>query len=275
MKKESKNISIILPIHQVIESEKFMIHRSIKSVMDCISNYNGELELIISTKSDLIGDIKSLIDTHFTSIDALDLRFVESDKSDFFTLFQAGVDASKYEYFSLFEYDDMYTDKWFNMWETYRYTHEDVSVFLPITIRTNVDGTGWLFGNEIVWANSFSEEMGFVDSDSLLSFMDYTLSGGIFNKEDFNKIGGFKSSMSFMYGAEFLLRLTHNKLRCYVVPKEGYIHTVDRPDCMLTTLAGGLTDDDIAKWRTLAQKESAYFEDRGTTISDIKEEVLE
>lgn len=273
-KTANKNISIVMPVHQVVETEKNMISRAIKSVVDCSANYTeGKLELVISTTKYLSDDILQIAEK-VDSFNSLKVNVVTSDDTDFFTLMQKGVEECSYEYFSLLEYDDLYTDKWFNMWSTYYNTHEDVSVFLPITIRTNVDGTAWLFGNEIVWANTFTEEMGYIDADSLLNFMDYTLSGGVFNKEDFNAIGGFKSSMGFMYGTEFLMRLTHNKLKCYVVPKEGYIHTIDREGCMLTTLAGALTDDELNKWKKVALKESAYVEDRGTTIDDIKEEVL-
>lgn len=276
MKKESKEnsmnmpVSVIMPIHQVKSEEIGMIKRAIQSVCECSEQYKDGLTLIVSTVATLYNDVYDLV-----SGQPVTSKIVTSTDSDFFTLLGAGVEACETEYFSILEYDDLYTNKWFNMWKTYYNTHEDVSVFLPITVRTNVEGTGWLFGNELVWANSFAEEMGFIDYKSLMAFMDYTLSGGVFNKEDFLVIGGFKSSMSFMYGTEFLMRLTRNKYKCYVVPKEGYIHTVDREDCMLTTLAGHLTDEDLEKWRKVAVKESSYIEDHKTSIDDVKDETLE
>ena len=71
------------------------------------------------------------------------------------------------EFFSILEFDDWYSPKWFNMFDEYYNTNEDVSAFLPINVVHNQKESTSELVNEIVWASSFSSEMGVIDFECL------------------------------------------------------------------------------------------------------------
>lgn len=272
---KNKDITVILPIHSIKDNEKEMARHSIMSFIDCQEYYNhGTLYLnIVTTDNSFDIVTKEILDPLNETRQFSNVTVMKNDNGNFFEMVKEGIKCTDTEYFSILEFDDYYNKKWFDMWYKYSLTNEDVSVFLPTIIRTDTNNEAWLFGNEIVWANSFSNELGFIDFESLMTFMDYTLSGAVFNRADFLEIGGFKESMSFMYTYEFLLRLTSKKLKAFVVPKEGYVHIVDRDGSMLTELAGSISESELEKWKSLALKEYTYTEDRNNTIESVGDQL--
>ena len=152
------------------------------------------------------------------------------------------------------------------MFEKYYYTHEDVSVFLPINVDSFSNEGYRQFGNEAPWAMQFSQELGFIDFKCLENYYGVNLTGGVFNRKDFISIGGLKPSIQVAFNYEFLLRLTNKKLKAYVIPKEGYHHVVGRNGSLMDICSGKFTQEEIDKWYALAKEEYQYEEDRKIDI---------
>lgn len=263
------NITIIIPIHKIDQvSDKNLLIASINSVVNNTKNYQGTLTTLIVSSDNIYEDVKDVIDKFNINNDYHVDVICNKGESDFCSQINYAVDFVKDDYFSILEYDDTYTEKWFTMANSYFYGNEDVSVFLPINIQHNDEKTKWQFGNELVWASSFSNEIGYIDFDCLQNCSVFNLTGGIFNKKDFIRIGKLKPSIKVSFNYEFLLRATNLKLKVFVVPKEGYIHTIGRTNSLTDIYDNTLSDSEISKWFELAMRECYYTEDRKKGIID-------
>jgi hypothetical protein len=100
------------------------------------------------------------------------------------------------------------------------------------------------------------------------------LTGAIFNKSDFIKVGKYKPSIKVAFNYELLLRLTNKGLKCMVVPKEGYVHNVGREDSLTDYYNKNLTPDEVTKWFELAFREYIFDNDRNKDIINVTEEEL-
>ena len=122
----------------------------------------------------------------------------------------------------------------------------------------NIDLRKFQYNNEIAWASAFSEEIGYLDYECLQDYPTFNLTGGIFNTNDFNSIGGFKPSIKIAFNYELLLHMTKKELKVFVVPKEGYIHVVGRKGSLTEEYNNTMKMDEIKKWFNMAKIES-YF----------------
>ena len=256
-----KDINIIIPIHKLDESTKELLKNAVNSVKENRNTYsNGELKIVYVISND--------VDKNF--IETLDDNYIilnNSGKTDFCSQINYAVDNINSEFFSILEYDDEYCNNWFKMANKYFYSNEDVSVFLPINIMYSENKTNWQYGNEMVLATSFSNEIGIIDFDCLEDCFVFNLTGGVFNTNDFKEIGKFKPSLKIASNYEFLLRLTNKKLKAMVVPKEGYKHMVAREGSITDNCNKTMTDSEIEKYFKLAKKEYEFVEDRNKKIS--------
>ena len=219
------------------------------------------------------GDVLEQIGEHFMENEFFHICRNTQD-TDFCSQVNFAVNKITTDYFSILEFDDVYTDKWFKMAHDYFYTNESVSLFLPLNILTDINRQQYQYVNEIAWTSSFSNEIGYLDYDCLQDYSSFNLTGGIFNTEDFKKIGGFKPSIKIAFNYELLLRLTKKELKVFVVPKEGYIHLIGREDSLTDDYNNNIPKEDIKKWFDLAKVECSFTEDRKTDINKIKEEEL-
>ena len=263
-----KDITIIIPVHQIDDRFDEYVNKAIESVAENTKTFSeGKLITMVvcpeTIERDLTDRLKKLSEKYSYEYIAL---VVNKGESDFCSQINCGVQNCSTDYFSILEYDDEYSKNWFKMAHDYYFSNEDVSVFLPINAQHSEDRTKWQFGNEIVWASSFSNEIGFIDFDCLQNCSTFNLTGGIFNKEDFISIGMLKPSIKVAFNYEFLLRATHNKLKVYVVPKEGYTHVIGRKNSLTDEYSSTLSDEEIQKWFELAMREYPYKEDRKKNI---------
>lgn len=137
----------------------------------------------------------------------------------------------------------------------YYYTNEDVSLFLPINVQI-ISKEGYRqFANETPWAMEFSEKLGYIDFKCLENYYGFNITGGVFNRDDFNRIGGLKYYIGVAFNYEFLLRLTNKKLKVFVVPKEGYKHVIDRDNSLTDICSKQFTQDEIDKQYIRAREE--------------------
>lgn len=252
------NITIIIPVHKINNEFYDYFDKAIESIAK--NSKYANLKPIVVCPPNVVKEL----DTAKYNMDIKIL--INEGKTDFCSQVNFAVNNIDTDLFSILEYDDEYTDTWFKSFDTYYRTNEDVSVFLPINVQHSPDKTKWQFGNEIVWASSFSNEIGYIDFDCLQNCSTFNLTGGVFNTEDFKKIGMLKPSIKVSFNYEFLLRLTNNKLKAFVIPKEGYIHVIGREESLTDIYENTITDDEIQKWFELAVREYVYIEDREKDI---------
>jgi hypothetical protein len=169
----------------------------------------------------------------------------------------------KTQFFSVLEYDDTYTPIWFTNVEEYiEKDTEDTFAFLPLTEVVDVKMGPIGFANEAVWASSFSEELGCYDLQCLEDYLDFNMSGAIFNTEDFIALGALKSSMKLTFWYEFLMRALYKGKRFFVIPKIGYNHFVGREDALSSIYGNNMSEAEANWWINLAKKEYFFPHDR-------------
>ena len=202
-------------------------------------------------------------------------KYVYNEKTDFSAQINAAVKECTTKYFTILEYDDVYTKKWFTNVEKYMKStseeYEGISVYLPLTeiIDYNEKERGPIgYINEAVWASSFSDKIGFLDIECLKTYMNFNTTGAIFNTSDFKAFGGLKESMKLTFWYEFLLRMLYNKKKVFVVPKVGYRHLINRPSSLSTTYNKTMKSEEADWWIDLAQKEYFFTNDRNKTYEE-------
>lgn len=255
-----KDIAVIIPVHELKDNnEKDLLIRAINNVKECQKYYEYKLNTYIVTPL--------LLEQSITDGCTV---LINDGATDFCSQINFAAKKVNEEYFSILEFDDEYHEKWFSMANKYFYTNEDVSLFLPINIQIISKDGYRQFGNETPWAMEFTQEMGYIDFNCLANYYGFNITGGIFNRNDFNRIGGLKSSIQVAFNYEFLMRITNKKLKVFVVPKEGYKHVIDRDNSLTDICGKKFTQEEVDKWYALSQQEYQYDEDRGITIYNME-----
>lgn len=254
-----ENLTVIIPITTLDTAEKKeMFVKAISSVDDSNIIVVGDSQAIESLPQDKIKDyIFTIVENNTNNINyASQVNFaLKKVKSDYFTVL---------------EYDDIFSPIWFKVLENYMDADvNDTFAFLPLTEVVDYE-TKLPFGysNEAVWASSFSEELGYYDIQSLEYNLNFNTSGGVFKTEDFKNLGGLKSSMELVFWYEFLLRALYKGKKIFVIPKVGYYHTVNRPDSITNVYANTMSEKEADWWVDLAKKEYFFIKDRNKTYKE-------
>ena len=179
----------------------------------------------------------------------------------------------KTKYFSVLEFDDVFSDIWFkNLKQYIDVDVNDTFAFLPLTEIVDYESkTTFAYANEAVWASSFSDELGCYDMQCLEDYFNFNTSGGVFKTEDFLALGGLKPSMKIVYWYEFLFRALYKGKRIFVIPKVGYYHTVNRPNSVTKIYTETVTAKEADWWIDLAKKEYFFPQDRKKTYAEDEE----
>lgn len=253
-----KDITVIMPIllDAYSHPKDQMLNKAVDSVRAAADNYKGgKVKLLVVSPYD-----ETVDDTCFQCVEYK--HIYNKGNTDYCSQVNLGVENVDTEFFSILEFDDYYMPKWFAMFDEYEECNKDTSVFLPINVSKN-DDTGELsFVNDIVWASSFSDEIGYIDHGCLENCSVFNLTGGVFRTSDWLKL---KPSIKAAFNYEYLLRATKMKQKVFVVPKEGYHHTFFRKDSLSHRYLCELTEKDTEEWFRLAQRECAFDEDRCKT----------
>lgn len=260
---ENTNISIILPVHELTDETKKLFSNAIQSIAEQIVK-PSELVIVVPKGSDAAEYVKSLDYSNITSV-----TFAENEgPTDFASQVNYGVSVSKSEWFSILEIDDEYAKIWFKNVVNYRDAHKDVEIFMPIIV--DVDATNQFIGltNEAVWAQSFSDELGFLDNNSLLAYQNFNIDGIVVKKSVFNDFGGFKPSIKLTFIYEFLLRMTFKAVKVMVIPRFGYKHVNQRPGSLFDTYKHTLNPTEVKWWLAQAKKEYYFAKDRNITYQE-------
>ena len=261
-----RDITVIIPTTRLSYTEDGikMLANAVGSAERAADNYkDGKVEILVVIPSGVKQPEKQI---------GKSVRYIEnSGETDYCSQVNFAVGNVKTEYFSILEHDDQYSDKWFKDFGEYYVSHEDISIFLPVNVLHNADNGNMEFVNEIVWAASFSDEIGFIDHDCLDNCSLFNLTGGIFKTSDWL---GYKPSVKVAFNYEYLLRATGKKQSVFVIPKEGYRHEIFREGSLSAEYLRTVPDSEAQEWFSLAKRESAFDEDRKKTVIMDKTEEL-
>ena len=260
-------LTVILPVHRLNEEETGYFTKAINSISEQKVLPNKVL-IVVPKGSELVDTLKTF--NYGETLTNL-VEVVENDgETDFCSQINYGVSKTTTEWFSILELDDEYSKIIFDNFNKYSEAYTDVDVFLPIVLDTNIDGRFLHFTNEPVWAKDFSENLGYLDNDSLLNYPNFQISGGIYKKSSFETVGGLKPSIKLQFAYEFLLRLTYYDKKVMTIPKVGYKKTNMRPSSLFHEYYLGenkMRVDEARWWFNTAKKECYFKQDRGITYN--------
>ena len=265
-----KDITVMIPVHEETVEMKEMLQKAISNINSMEKPEDVSIRIMVVIPNSLYTNSDEISGWLNPDTDCI-VR--NPGETDYCSQVNFGAKQVQTEFFSIFEVDDHYSLKWFKMFDEYYNTHEDVSIFLPINVVHNPKTNEREFMNDIIWASSFSNEVGIVDGDCLENTAAFNLTGGIFKTSDWL---GYKPSIKVAFNYEYLLRATRNKKQIvYVVPKEGYYHTIFRDGSLIAQYAEEIAADDSQKWFELAKRECMFNEDRHKDIINVKDDELQ
>ncbi len=258
---EKTNISVILPVHELNEDTKQLFSNAVLSVREQILKPD-ELIIVVPKNSEVAAFIKA-----FDYGDFKDSVIISENEgsTDFAAQVNFGVSHSKSEWFSILEFDDEYAKIWFKNVVEYRAAHTNIDIFMPIIVDVDSNSQFIGFTNEAVWANSFSDELGLLDNNALLSYQNFNIDGFVIKKSVYNEFGGLKSNIKLTFIYEFLLRMTFKAAKVMVVPKFGYKHINQRPGSLFASYKETLDPVEARWWLSTAKKECYHQKDREIT----------
>lgn len=254
-----KDLTIIIPVKEYEPSMDKLINRAIES---CADN-----KIILVGKG--VEKYKFQTDDEMAVQPSLTYLENTSDNLTYQHNVNIAVDTVETKYFSVLEYDDFYSEIWFdNVEKNIEYDVDDTSVFLPLTEVVEYDEDDTKphntigYSNEAFWASSFSDEIGCLDMESLQNYLSFNVSGAIFKTSDFVSLGKLKESIKLVFWLEYLLRALHEEKRMYVIPKVGCYHFIGRKDSMMSEYESTMSEKEADWWVDLAKKEFFFKKDR-------------
>jgi hypothetical protein len=258
------SITVIIPLHEVTETTSNLFQNSIKSVEDQMSKPTSVL--IVTPKDSEATTFAKDFD-YMTIKDIV--KVVENDgKTDFASQINFGVSQCETEWFSILEYDDEYSKIWFKNVEKYINAYSDVDIFMPIVVDVDSNGQFIGFTNEAVWANSFSDELGFLDKEALLSYQNFNIDGIVMKKETYQSYGGFKSNIKLTFIYEFLLRMSYKSCKIMTIPKFGYKHVNQREGSLFYNYRQSINPVEANWWLNKAKSEFYHENDRELSYTE-------
>jgi len=257
-KKLKSTITVVLPVHKLDESEKELFANAVKSVAEQ-KVIPDELLIVAANNPELLEYLNGF---NYSALPDK-VRIITNDgETDFASQINLGISKANTKWFSILEYDDEYQKNWFRSVVKYIDAYPDVQLFMPIVVDVN-EGGGFLgFTNEAVWANSFSDELGYLDNNALLRYQNFNIDGMVMTKETYEEFGGFKPSIKLTFIYEFLLRMTFNDVKIMTIPKFGYKHVNQRPGGLFDSYRTSMAPPEQAFWISLAKKEYYHTHDR-------------
>ena len=258
----SSNITVILPIHELQDQFENYFKKAINSIS---TQHNKPDELLIVTSNDK--SLKSFL-KNFDFGDVKEItRVVENTTRDFGFQSQInyGVSKCKTKFFTFLEYDDELSQIWIKKGIEYIKAYPEVGIFLPIVFECDENGQFISFTNESVWAKDVSEEIGFLDNNTLHKLQNFNFDGMIVKKSTFEENGGVKSHVKLTFTYEFLLRMSYLSVPIMVIPKLGYKHLNNRKNSLFDHYKSTIDVMESKFWLNKAKKEYFFTEDREIT----------
>ena len=254
------SLSVILPLKS---SKAKDFGDYFTKAMDSLKNQKVEFEelLIVHTKEESL--ITYLDEFDFGNLTVNRLLWEESP--NFASQVNFGVKNAKGTWISIFEFDDEYSNIWFDNFSKYSKAYPDVQVFLPVIVETDDKGVFAGFTNEATFAANFAVEMGFLANETLHDYQNFQTSGAVMKKTLFDDFGGIKPSIKLTFIYEFLLRLTYNSVSIMTIPRLGYKHTHLREGSIFWNYKYGesiMAEPEVRFWLQTAKQEYFFTDDR-------------
>lgn len=254
---EKNEITVLLPVHELNDATRPLFANAITSLAEQAIKPDSVL-VIVPKGSDVAKELKG-----YDYGNAQRVEVIENDgETDFASQVNFGVSKAKTEWVSILELDDEYSKVWFKKVVEYRGHYPEVDIFLPIVIDADKNQNFIGLTNEAVWAQSFCEEMGILNNDSLQAYQNFTLTGAAFKRSLFEEFGGLKPSIKLTFVYEFLLRMTEKDNRVMTIPKFGYKHMNQREDSLFHSYRTQIDPVEAKWWLSQAKKESYFPNDR-------------
>jgi hypothetical protein len=254
------NLSVILPIKSAVTKDfADYFEKAIKSLQ--IQNKKCDELVIVHTKEEQL--VKHLTEFDFGD---LNVKLVDYDgEPSYQNQVKLGVEKSIYEWVSFFEFDDEYSNIWFENVNKYINHYPDIEVFLPIVVDVDNKGVFAGFTNEATFAANFTQEIGYLTNETLLDYQNFQTAGMVIKKSILESFGLFKPSIKLTFVYELLLRLTYNSVRIMTIPKLGYKHLNLREGSIFWNYKFGeekMLEDEVRFWIETAKKEYFFKDDR-------------
>lgn len=261
-----KKITIIVPLH--VYDEKYLT-RALSSFNFVDTKNYKYYEILFVGPQGICEDAEKIVKNCYQN---LETRILVNSELDFATQINKAVFDCVTPYFSILEFDDMYTDNYFKNMQEFIKKHPEYGVILPVNEYINTDEEMVSFGNEIALDPSFVDEIGVIGLEELQLFMDFNCTGGLFKTEDFISLGGLKKSLKVAAWYEFLMRACHKEKKIYVLPKIGYVHTVGREGSYMKLIQNTITQEEGKFLIDTARQEYFFKEDRNIVYKSEKTE---
>ncbi len=252
------NFTLIIPIN---EFDKEKDTEFLKKATESISknkDYQPKKIIVVHTAD-------NFDKTLFSKLDNVQYLTNTADKKDFAYQLNLGAKAVDTEYFGFLEFDDELGDTYFRAFKEYSDFYKNISVFLPTIIDISETDVFIKFTNSEALSRGLIQEgeLGLLSHDHIKPMTSLNTSGAIFKTEDFNGIGGFKSSIKLSFIYEFLLRASYNDQKIFVIPRFTYLHRNGRPGSYLDQInKQNITKEEVTFWFDTARKEFYFDRDR-------------
>jgi hypothetical protein len=260
------NLSVILPIHSsLVKDFDELFKKAYESILTQ-KVLPKELVIVHTNEPQLLQYLESF---NFVGINVKKVLF--DGEPNYSSQINLGVKESSGEWISFFEFDDEYSQIWFNNVKKYSEIYPDVESFLPIVIDVDSKSTFAGFTNEATFAANFAQEMGLLTNDMLHNYQNFQTAGMAIKKQVIEDFGGFKSSIKLTFVYEFLLRMTYNSVKIMTIPRLGYKHLNLRPDSIFWDYKfsdNKLSEEEVKFWVSTAKKEYFFVDDRNIKYSE-------
>jgi hypothetical protein len=255
----SNTITIIIPVHELNE----VTEPKFTEALNSIKNQKVAPEkvlVVVPTNSGLMEKVFNISESIGLKVNVAE----NSGKTDFCSQLNFGVNQTRTSHFMMLEYDDTLTEIWVDNAKKYIDAHK-VDMFLPIVMNFDENNAPLGFTNEPVWANEFSDKLGFLDTETLLRYNDFNFDGMVMSVSAYKEYGQLKPSLKLVFPLEFMLRVNELGGNIMVIPKVGYNHKLNREGSLFATYKKDMTADEQRWWLALAKKEYFHVTDRNIT----------
>lgn len=254
------DVSVILPIKTATAKD---FDEYFKKSIDSLINQKTSINelVIVHTDEELL--INKLNDYDFGNLNVKKVKW-DSDPS-FTKQINYGIQNSSSSWVSFFEFDDEYSNIWFDNVRKYMDVYKEVKAFLPIVIDVDDKGLFAGFTNEATFASNFSQEVGYLTNETLHSFQNFQTAGMVLKKDVIEDFGAFKTNFKLTFIYEFLLRLTFNSVKIMTIPRLGYKHVNLREGSIFWNYKNGddiLSENEVKFWIESAKKEYFFKDER-------------
>jgi glycosyltransferase involved in cell wall biosynthesis len=257
---ENNSISVILPIRS---GKTGFFEEYFEKAITSLKEQKNPIDEVVVVHCD-----EKYLTNHLENYDfgGLNVKFeVWTKDPNFASQVNQGVKIATSKWVSILEFDDEFSNIWVKNFKEYANVYPNIDAFLPIVVDVDEKGVFVGFTNEATFAANFSQEMGILTNETLLTYQNFQLSGLIIKKESFVDYGMIKPSFKLTFGYEFLLRMTHNSVRFMTIPRIGYKHTNLREGSIFWNYKNGddrLGEDEVRFWIDSAKNEYKFINQR-------------